>query len=87
VSPRGVDKLLLVANFVLPQNYQQQEEEEQEEEGTCGDGAGGRGEVHNAAGWEKIGIPGARSDAAGSSAPHFAGAAWNRLVSSRRHAW
>jgi len=33
VSPRGVDKLLLVANFVLPQNHQQQEEEEQEEEG------------------------------------------------------
>jgi hypothetical protein len=27
VSPRGVDKLLLVANFVLPQNQQQQEEE------------------------------------------------------------
>ncbi len=33
VSPRGVDKLLLVANFVLPQNHQQQEDEEQEEEG------------------------------------------------------
>jgi hypothetical protein len=31
VSPRGLDKLLLVANFVLPQN--QQEEEEQQEEG------------------------------------------------------
>ncbi len=33
MSPRGVDKLLLVAYFVLPQNHHQQEEEEQEEEG------------------------------------------------------